>query len=481
MSEHVPEHAQRLHFAAAVQGALGQLKQMAFIIVLLIWQGSGPRESYIELAFLGVLIPTLLARGIVRWVRFRYWLTDDGVEAIDGAFVRKRVSIPFDRIRAIEENEGIVHQLFDVTRLQVKTGATGTQLDLSALDRTTAADLTVRLRERATLEQRQRGAASSDKIPGARARTLSLFDLLKVGVTTRGAGTSALITTWAYDAIAGWFGIDSGPLLIVVALAVFTALSGVFGVGATILKFWGFQLTRIGDQLDVRHGLLNRQTIQLDVTRVQAIRLRQTVLQSLFGTYGVLVEVVGHSEEKGQSSELLPWLHASELDAFLTAMLPGFAGSIPVQRPPKRALGRFVFLPTLVTALASGMLAWWSLDAVGAASVALAVLTTTLVAWFRVMAHRQTGAGAAGRLMRLERRHLFSREITILPRRAVRSSSSLANPIQRLRRLATLGVVVASGANGRVFRAPNLDDGASDTLMGWATSRAPRDPVPNVL
>jgi putative membrane protein len=472
MSEQPPEGAQRLHFAAAVQGALGQLKQMAFLIALLVWRGSGSQESYVELAVLAVLIPALLARGVVRWVRFRYWLTDSGVEAIDGAFVRKRVSIPFDRVRAIEENEGVVHQLFDVTRLQIKTGATGTQLDLSALDRATAAQLTIRLRERAALEQRQRGASSSDRVPGARARTLGVADLLKVGVTTRGAGTSALVTTWVFDAVAGWFGVESGPLLLVVALAVFTALSGVFGVGATVLKFWGFQLTRVGDQLDVRHGLFTRQTIQLDVTRVQAIRLRQTLLQSLFGTYGVLVEVVGHSEEKGQSSELLPWLPAAKLDAFLAEMLPGFSGDVPVERPPARALGRFVFAPTLATLLLSSALAWWTYDAVGPAAPALAALVTALVALSRVMAHRQTGAGVNAHLMRVERRHLFSREITLLPRRAVRSSSSRADPIQRLRRLATLGVVVASGARGRTFRAPNLDRGDADGLMGWAT--APR-------
>ncbi|MEM7609766.1 MAG: PH domain-containing protein, partial [Myxococcota bacterium] len=210
----VPADAGRLHPAAAVQGALAQLRQMAVLLVVLLVRGAQADESYFELITVGVAVPLLLMAGIVRWVRFRYWFTQSGVEAIDGAFVRRRVSIPFDRVRAVEENEGIVHQLFGVSRLQIKTGATGTQLDLSALDRDTAARIRAYL-----LAKVDAPSASSVERRADEVQRLRGIELLWVGLTTRGGIAGAVLASWTYPSVANVLGVDQpGGLLLVFTL-----------------------------------------------------------------------------------------------------------------------------------------------------------------------------------------------------------------------------------------------------------------------
>ncbi|MEM7609095.1 MAG: PH domain-containing protein, partial [Myxococcota bacterium] len=241
------------------------------------------------------------------------------------------------------------------------------------------------------------------------------------------------------------------------------------GVGQTMLLLWGFRLERTGARITIRHGLFTRQTIEIEASRVQALRLQQSVLQQLLGRGSGFGEVVGHSDAKGRSSEMFPWVRRDEFDGFVARFVPELAETVRVERPPTRALPRFVVWPTLsafvVGALVCGFV-WIRKESwLGA----LAWIAVPLALVHGVIAHRQTGAGAEGRTLRIENRTLVSRNIVLLPRRAVRASSSVMNPLQRWRRLADLQILVAAGARGRSFRAANLDAPWASVLIAWAT------------
>src|SRR5690606_23775719 len=125
-------------------------------------------------------------------------------------------------------------------------------------------------------------------------------------------------------------------------------LAFVASVIAEVARFGGFSVTRSGDQLVIRRGLFERREISVSLERIQAIRIVEGLLRQPLGYASLIVETAGHAEERGQSTQLHPFLHRSQWLSLLGALTPEHAVAPELERPPRRALRRFATRPTLL-------------------------------------------------------------------------------------------------------------------------------------
>ena len=127
-----------------------------------------------------------------------------------------------------------------------------------------------------------------------------------------------------------------------------------------IVTFGGFTVTRDGDRLRIRRGLVSRNEATVPVGRVRAVRVVEGLLRRPFGLASLTVEVTGYAEEASAARTLFPLVRVRDVPAFLAEFLPELADDVAgLERPPARAARRYVLVPALVgAAVAVG--AWFA-------------------------------------------------------------------------------------------------------------------------
>ena len=242
-------------------------------------------------------------------------------------------------------------------------------------------------------------------------------------------------------------------------LAWFLAIAG------TVLAYTGFTLSREGDFLYIKRGLLERREATIPLSRIQAIRVSEGVLRQPFGLASVRVESAGYGEDAGVSTMLFPLLPRDEVDEFLTSAVPEFAVNPALQPLPRRALRRYVFRAVfgyLILALAAALI---SFLVFGSAVGLLALFLVPPAALYGWLSYRDAGwAFEEDRLV--VRYRSLGRKTAIAPRRRLQSREVLRSPFQRRVRLATFLAEVASGSGGSALRVKDLDARAAETLAG---------------
>ncbi len=124
--------------------------------------------GYILYGFLAVEFLYLLAAPKVRYERYRYRLTEEGIEVRKGLLVVKTEIVPIERLHKIEVSSGPIFRAFGLKEVLVTTA--GGDLRVSYLDNLVAERISVYLRKRInTIVAEERDYANADGKDGQNA------------------------------------------------------------------------------------------------------------------------------------------------------------------------------------------------------------------------------------------------------------------------------------------------------------------------
>lgn len=400
----------RLHPAGIAILAIKSWGSFWFVAVAIV-AGAGPGVGIpVITALLG-----LIAIGVaLTWRVTTYAIVDGGIRYRTGLISRREVDVPASRISALDTSRGILQRIFGVVALEVQTagGAGKAEVVLHAVGLPEAErirrELGHRGRDRAPASAQPDPAGPQEEAAGPRfahPRALPEEDAPEVfRVTPRGLLLAGL--TSPSGAVIGAFGallygpvadvlddgtkrslessaervIEAAPFVIgLAALGLVAALS----VLSTALTFWGLRVTRDDRRLRVRRGLLTERTGTLPIDRVHALRIVESPLRQLLGFVAIEAEVAGWAREDDTVKTIVPFVRRRELPTLLPLLVPGYAWPTdPLERPPARALRRYVLRA-----------ATW--PAIVAAALALAPVVGVPLGWWRwIPAAALVGGGA---------------------------------------------------------------------------------------
>jgi putative membrane protein len=221
-----------------------------------------------------------------------------------------------------------------------------------------------------------------------------------------------------------------------------------------VVAFGGFTVTRDGDRLRIRRGLVSRREASVPVARIRAVRVVEGVLRRPFGLAALTVEVTGYAEEASAARTLFPLVRMREVRGFLDELLPEMADDVEaLERPPARAARRYVLVPALIgIALCLGL--WFA--------VGPFALLALLIGLYGVERWRSAGWRLRdGRLA--VRSLLFARTTVLAPARFRESHTVAQNVFQRRAQLADLSVAFGKSTTASIR---HLDEGAA--RRAWA-------------
>ena len=466
-----------LHPVAMIIGAVSTLRRwisgLVFPgIVLLMSQGFSLRT--VSLFLLAVIVVATLAAlwGFLSWRATTYLVTGNSFRLKRGVFQKSERTIPLDHVQSVDTVQGVIQRAFGVFEVRIETaggGASEPDASLSALDRTAAQ----------TLRREIQGSQTErvEQTEGPRVlRRLSTGDLLIAGATSGQIGVafsllavgSQFFDDFLSDAFVRRLIETLAPnwlMVLLIFVPVGLLLAWFLAIAGTVLAYSGFTLSRDGDFLYIKRGLLERREATIPLSRIQAIRVTEGVLRQPFGLAAVRVESAGYGEDAGVSTMLFPLLPHEEVRELLAVATPEFAVSPALQRLPRRALRRYVFRAMVGYLLLALVVAVAWLVVFGAFLGLLAFLLVPPSAVYGWLSFRDSGwAFEEDRLV--VRYRSLGRKTAIAPRRRLQSREVARSPFQRRVRLATFLAEVASGSGGFALRVTDLDAKTAEILAG---------------
>ena len=448
----------RLHGAAIAVYSAAALRNFAFPLLVIVGAtllgGKPDTHDLVQSLIYGAVgLAAALVSGIVRWATTRYAVADGVISHRTGRLRVRRTHVPVERVEALDVRHGPIQRLFGVQSVDVQTGAAGKggEIALPAVGRD---DLRA-LRD-AVAARRPDAVPAGEAVaaPPRPTRRLSARDLALASVTAAQLGVIVPALAAAFQVVqqlstprqgeqAARQLVPHSPGAWAAAVLGLIAVAWLLSAAGALMAFAGFSVTRDGDRLRIRRGLVARSDATVTVRRVRAVRVVEGPFRRPFGLAALYVEVTGYAKEASAARTLFPLIRLSEVQRLLEELLPELAddprGLAP---PPRRAARRYLLWPALA-GLAAGAVAWragltaWPLGAT------LLGLGYGWIAW----------RGAAWRLAdgRLAVRRAALARTTILAPAHYRESQTISRSVfQRRARLASLHVEFGKRTKARI-------------------------------
>src|SRR4028119_1309967 len=345
----------RLRPAAMVIGALGTIRRSVSAtilpgVVFLFSQGLSPRTIALVLAGLAAVAVLAAVWGFLSWRATAYGVVGGSFRLRQGVFQKSQRRRPLEHVRSVDTVRGIVQRAFGVYEVRVETaggGASEPDASLPALSRGATEEL------RRGVGGRTKEAVGAEEAPGPEVlRRLSTKDLLIAGATSGQIGVALSLLAVGSQVFDEFLSevflrnlVESlAPNALVVVLILVPAVAlfaWLLAIAGTVLAHFGFTLSREGDFLYIKRGLLERREATIPLGRIQAVRVSEGLLRQPFGLASLRVESAGYGEDAGVSAVMFPLLPFDDVQALLREAAPEFAVSPPLRPLPRRALRRY--------------------------------------------------------------------------------------------------------------------------------------------
>jgi putative membrane protein len=403
------------------------------LFLALLLQGRRDGASIVDLAILSVFFLSSVGGTVAHFLALRYRVAGGRLEIRTGLVSRQVRVIDPERIQNTELVRNVFHKLAGLVEVRLET-ASGTEVEglLSALSEADGAELV------AALGRSRRRPAEADA-PRAILATAGPADLLRHGATGLRVGAGLAIAVGLGFEGLQWFGpervgdVRTAVGAAGVALAVVAFASGLFvvAVGASMLRFWRFELARVGDRLVAVAGLLTRRSVELPLDKVQLVVVRQPILRRALGFGSVHVETAAARDEAGGTASaeaVVPVVDEEALGPLVQAVVAG-EGDLwhrPLRPPHPLALRRGVIGAAVRGAILGALAAWW-LWPWGLVAPPLLIAGGVASAW---LDHRLQGwVLTEGALV--ARRGFVDRQTAIVSRRKVQAIEVRQGPLLR--------------------------------------------------
>jgi len=448
----------RLHVLSPVFFAGGHVRRLWPLALLVLAR----RQLWLIVA--GVVV--LLAVTTLEWLRRTYELEGGALRLEEGVLERKRRVVPFDRIQQVELVRKPLHRLLGVATLRVETaggsGAAEVDLDVVALGEARALRSSLLRAKAAADAEAEPGAEGAEATEAPAERTLlrlSLGEVMLAGITgTRAAAVLAVLgplsqlTDW-FPTLSDWLMRRVNPEAVapttpaaVVALALLAVVVWLgLAAASSVVTDFGFTLARLGGDLVVRRGLLERREAVLPVARLQVVRLDESLLRRALGLASIRIQSAGRTGGADQTASRLavPVLQRSDVNRVLGELLQG-ASPVPMLQAPPPAARRWMVRRGVLRAVPLTLAAAAVLWLLSRPLAALALLLVPVAVLIGLAAYRSLGHARRGGFL-YARQGVAIRVTTVVPVAKAQSGSVRSSYFQRRVGLATLHVDVAGG------------------------------------
>ena len=167
------------------------LRQIIPILLIIFVGGSNNanRNTYILYGVIAIAVISMVV-AIIAFFRFYFHIEDDELIVQKGILVKKKTSIPFDRIQTVNIEQNLIHQMFNVVKVEIDTaGSNKNEFEFDAISGALADELRslVLARKKTSVHTDTSGTEMKDVAAEHKEDvilTIGIPKLFKIGITS---------------------------------------------------------------------------------------------------------------------------------------------------------------------------------------------------------------------------------------------------------------------------------------------------------
>ena len=302
--------------------------------------------------------------------RFEYEVTTDTLNIDSGVLFRREREIPYRRIQNVDVRRSLVQRFLNIARVNIETaggGSTEAQLQYVATSEARRLQEVIQERKRRSREAPTEGETG----PAPEPESTVLFelddrDLILYSVLSFDPRVLSVLFV-IIPSTAPMFGpfVDEVTASLFLVFGIIGALGLAFGIWvlsafARFVQFYGFTLTRIGDELRYERGLLQRYDGSIPLDKIQSMVVEENVLMRQFGYASLSIQTAGYAPgagPSGGSEAAVPLSKRAQLFELARTIEPFEPPTF--EQPPREARRRYAVRYTIavgvLVALAFGV------------------------------------------------------------------------------------------------------------------------------
>ncbi|MFB6086270.1 MAG: PH domain-containing protein [Halodesulfurarchaeum sp.] len=312
----------------------------------------------------GVILAVLLGLGaigyeVLRYRLFAYELTEETLNIDSGVLFRRKREIPLGRIQNVDMTRSIVQRVLGITAVGIETaGGSDTEASLQFVSVPEAKRLQegIRTRKRRLEGAAETGDAEAETVTGKSAaaseaevvfslddESLVLYSLLSFD--PRVASVLFVVVPFGAPFLSEYVKGLTPVIIVGFGLFVFMAVGSAMWLLSAFARFvgyYGFTLTRVGEELRYERGLLKRYDGSIPEGKIQTVLIEENLPMRHFGYASLAIETAGYGPGSASDSESAVPLASREDLLELAREVEPF-GELDFTRPAPVAKRRYAF------------------------------------------------------------------------------------------------------------------------------------------
>lgn len=463
---------------------LGTIRGLIYIIpplIIVLFQNIGAEDPrrllIIYLIIFGSFFFSLVYQ-VFNWYFYSYRYEDGYLHLKTGVIIKKERSIKQERVQTVNIQRGLIQRLLGLASLQVQTAGAGgeTEFSLTAI----ALDEAERIKD--SLESKDEFPGDSevqakkneaDHPADLQEFTISIPELFIAGATSGRflvlfsvlAAVSSQLTVFLPDNF--WETLVEQITSTALVTAVLTVLvlmffSWLVSVVAFVIQYMNFTIRREGNSLQLTWGLIEQKQLNLKLHRLQSLVVQESLLRQPLGRSALVIDVAGGgSKEQSYVTMLFPLIKNSELNHFLSVILPEYRLPDKLTSLPRRALRRYIFRAMAPIALLAIALQW---QPYGYGWLAFFLLPLSF--FWGLSRYRSGGIAIEDHQLTFKFRFINLYRV-VMKRKNIQALQVSLNPFQRWQDLKTVRAWVLSSPEGKQFQVVDIESTEAKNIWSW--------------
>jgi putative membrane protein len=314
---------------------LENLSQVVMIIFLMIISAAPLRtyETYLGVAALIGFVAFLL---FLRWRRTTVQFNEGEIVVERNTIFKMVKSIPYSKIASINVDRGIMNRIFRTSKLKINVN-TSKNATIPEATLVFKSELAEKIRE--NLSRNLHGGGPVVEAEAVSAIRIGPWDVLIHGLFSQSTIQTASGFLLLGYAIWGQFmsASDLSGAEGFISLLIFFWVT-VFPTIISMVNYANFKVYRNKDTIYLQHGLISTFRTSFNVSRINAVHVRSTMISRLLGRSYIEAEVIGLGSGKNNKRPVLCLLKKNDvIDAALRELVPEFTYEREVMRQPEAA------------------------------------------------------------------------------------------------------------------------------------------------
>ncbi|WP_281193687.1 PH domain-containing protein [Halorubrum sp. F4] len=346
------------------------LQKVAGIVVVLFFVVNDSGWGFPAAA--GAVGAVLLVAGgyeIAYYRRFEYELTEDTLDIRSGVISRREREIPYRRIQNVDVSRSVIQRAIGVAAVDLETaGGSSTEGSIRFVTPEEATRLQREVQRRKSAGSTGSASDENDAVGDPTGPVeedlfaISPRELALVGALSfdgRLIGLLAFAGTGSVPVLSGYLPETSALALsaaAVVAAGALFLVSWAIGAAVSFSNYYGFRLSRAGDELRYERGLFRRYSGSIPTEKVQTLTVSDNPAKRALGYATLSIETAGYAPGQGGeygSEAAIPIARSGRVYE-LAHEIESF-GEPSFRRPPRRIRWRYAVRYVLVVAVLLGV------------------------------------------------------------------------------------------------------------------------------